>query len=137
MEFLTVGIARGCFVPPSPLINKSINFSVFLEKRSYYKKYRRINEQLTEILHEELSYNNPSSSGSDTVRHLADDNPIVQPQQQRRPWWIFTPWWYYWKRLTWIRNWRRGKLWFNTEIGKMSCRKQLYSINNKSTSPDF
>ena len=63
-------------MPPSPLINKSINFSVFLEKRSYYKKYRRINEQLTEILDEKLSYNNPSSSGSDTVRHLVDDNPL-------------------------------------------------------------
>ena len=41
---------------------------------SYYEKYRRIKEQLNEILDEELSYNNPSSSSSDTVRPLVDDN---------------------------------------------------------------
>ena len=41
---------------------------------SYYKKYRRIKEQLNEILDEELSYNNPSSSSSDTARPLVDDN---------------------------------------------------------------
>ena len=40
---------------------------------SYYKKYRRIKEQLNEILDEELSYNNPSSSGNDATRPLADD----------------------------------------------------------------
>ena len=43
---------------------------------SYYKKYRRIKEQLNEILDEELSYNNPSSSTSDTVRTLVDDNRL-------------------------------------------------------------
>ena len=43
---------------------------------SYYKKYRRIKEQLNEILDEELSYNNPSSSGNNTTRPLADDNPL-------------------------------------------------------------
>ena len=42
---------------------------------SYYKKYWRIKEQLNEILDEELSDNNPSSSGSDTVRPLVVDNP--------------------------------------------------------------
>ena len=50
--------------------------SVFLEKMSYYIKYRRVKEQLNEILDEELSYNNPSSSGSDTARPLVDDNPL-------------------------------------------------------------
>ena len=50
--------------------------SVFLEKMSYYIKYRRIKEQLNEILDEELSYNNPSSSTSDTVRPLVDDNRL-------------------------------------------------------------
>ena len=43
---------------------------------SYYKIYRRIKEQLNEILDEELSYNNPSSSTSDTVRPLVDDNRL-------------------------------------------------------------
>ena len=43
---------------------------------SYHKKYRRIKEELNEILEEELSYNNSSSSGSDTVRPLVDDNPL-------------------------------------------------------------
>ena len=43
---------------------------------SYHKKYRRIKEELNEILEEELSYNNSSSSGSDTVRPLVDDNPF-------------------------------------------------------------
>ena len=41
---------------------------------SYYKIYRRIKEQLNEIQDEELSYNNPSSSSSDTARPLVDDN---------------------------------------------------------------
>ena len=43
---------------------------------SYYKKYRRIKEQLNEILVEELSGNNSSSSDSDTVRPLVIDNPL-------------------------------------------------------------
>ena len=43
---------------------------------SYHKKYRRIKEELNEILEEELSYNNSSSSGSDTVRPLVDANPL-------------------------------------------------------------
>ena len=40
-----------------------------------YKKYRKIKEQLNEILDEELSDNNPSSSGSDTGRPLVVGNP--------------------------------------------------------------
>ena len=43
---------------------------------SYYKKYRRIKEQLNEILDEELSENNSSSNDSDTVRPLVVDNPL-------------------------------------------------------------
>ena len=43
---------------------------------SDYKKYKRINEQLNEIVDEELSCNNSSSSGSDTARPLVDENPL-------------------------------------------------------------
>ena len=42
---------------------------------SYYKKYRRIKEQLNEIMDKQLSDNN-SSSDSDTVRPLVVDNPL-------------------------------------------------------------
>ena len=42
---------------------------------SCYKKYRKIKEQLNEVLDEELSENNPSSSGSDTGRSLVVGNP--------------------------------------------------------------
>ena len=47
-----------------------------MEKISDYKKYKRINEQLNEIVDEELSCNNSSSSGSDTARPLVDENPL-------------------------------------------------------------
>ena len=43
---------------------------------SDYKKYKRINEQLNEIVDEELSSNNSSSSGSNTARPLVDENPL-------------------------------------------------------------
>ena len=43
---------------------------------SYYKKYKRIKEQLHEILDEELSENNSSSNDNDTVRPLVVDNPL-------------------------------------------------------------
>ena len=43
---------------------------------SDYKKYKRINEQLNEIVDEELSCNNSSSSGSNTARPLVDENPL-------------------------------------------------------------
>ena len=60
-----------------PLSSKNqLIFSVFLEKMSDYKKYKRINEQLNEIVDEELSCNNSSSSGSDTARPLVDENPL-------------------------------------------------------------
>ena len=43
---------------------------------SDYKKYKRINEQLNEIVDEELSCNNSSGSGSNTARPLVDENPL-------------------------------------------------------------
>ena len=43
---------------------------------SDYKKYKRINEQLNEIVDEELSCNNSSGSGSNIARPLVDENPL-------------------------------------------------------------
>ena len=43
---------------------------------SDYKKYKRINGQLNEVVDEELSCDNPSSSGKDTARPLVHENPL-------------------------------------------------------------
>ena len=50
---------------------------------SDYKKYKRINEQLNELVDKELSCNNSSSSGSDTARPLVHEIPLSRHSNKK------------------------------------------------------